>query len=295
MNQFLNVEKKKPNKYPNAVKKKLTSLIKKMSALPSLFVRNPEKDFTRERKLPFATMIRLLLYMGGNSIYKELLEDHDYDVNTATTSAFVQQRDKILPEALEFLFHEFTCSFTDTKTYRGYRLLAVDGSDLHIATDPSDSDTYYQNREGVKGYNLLHLNAMYDLRSRLYVDAIVQPSRLQDERKALTDMVNRSHIDKAIIIGDRNYEGYNVFAHIERKGWNYVIRVKDLNSSGILSGFNLPTTDEFDISIQRILTRKQIKEVKAHPEIYKFLASSSTFDFLDKNTNQFYQCTTSVK
>ena len=287
MNQFLNVVKKKPNKYPNAVKKRLTSLIMKMSALPSLFVRNPEKDFTRERKLPFGTMLRLLLYMGGNSICKELLEEHDYDIDTPTTSAFVQQRDKILPEALEFLFHEFTCSFPDTKTYRGYRLLAIDGSDLHIATDPSDSDTYYQNREGVKGYNLLHLNAMYYLYSRLYVDAIVQPSKLQNERKALTDIVDRSHIDKAIIIGDRNYEGYNVFAHIQQKGWNYVIRVKDLDSNGILSGLHLPATDEFDVHIQRILTRKQTKEVKAHPEIYRFIPKNSTFDLLD-DTNQFY-------
>ena len=61
------------NKYPNAVKKKLMSLVREMSALPSLFIKNPEKDFTRERKLPFETMLRVLLSMGGNSICKELM------------------------------------------------------------------------------------------------------------------------------------------------------------------------------------------------------------------------------
>gem|GEM_PF-2670165 len=48
-------------------------------------------------------------------------------------------------------------------------------------------------------------------------------------------MVDRSPIKgKTIVISDRGYESYNNFAHIERKGWNYVIRVKDVNSSGIL-------------------------------------------------------------
>jgi hypothetical protein len=119
------------------------------------------------------------------------LESQGYDANTATTSAFVQQRNKILPSALEFLFHKFTQSYTDLKDYRGYRLLAIDGSDLHFATDPADTDTYFQSGPDIKGYNLLHLNAVYDLCNRLYVDAIVQLRRLSNERKALAAMVDR--------------------------------------------------------------------------------------------------------
>lgn len=124
------------NEYANSLNETLTSLIREMSAAPAPYVKNPEKDFTRKKKLPFETVMQLLISMGGNSIYKELLESQGYDVNTATTSAFVQQRNKILPSAVEFLFHEFTQSHTDIKHYRGYRLLAVDGSDFHIATDP---------------------------------------------------------------------------------------------------------------------------------------------------------------
>ncbi|UWS62528.1 hypothetical protein N2384_05405 [Bacillus paralicheniformis] len=100
-----------------------------MSAAPAPYVKNPDKDFTRKKKLSFETVMQLLISMGGNSLYKELLESQGYDVNTATTSAFVQQRNKILPSAVEFLFHEFTQSVTDIKDYRGYRLLAIDGSD----------------------------------------------------------------------------------------------------------------------------------------------------------------------
>ncbi|WP_367618575.1 transposase [Paenibacillus andongensis] len=55
-------------------------------------------------------------------------------------------------------------------------------------------------------------------------------------------MVDRSPIKgKTIVTADRGYESYNNFAHMERKGWNYIIRVKDLDSDGILSGLLLPS------------------------------------------------------
>jgi hypothetical protein len=277
------------NEYADLLKETLTSLIREMSAAPTPYVKDPNKDFTRKKKLPFETVMELLISMGGNSIYKELLESQGYDINTATTSAFVQQRKKILPSAVEFLFREFTQSYSDIKYYRGYRLLAIDGSDLHIATDPADTDTYFQSQPNTKGYNLLHLNAAYDLCNRLYVDAIVQPRRLWAEGRALADMVNRSPIKgKTIVIADRGYESYNNFAHIERKGWNYVIRVKDLESNGILSGLRLPSSGEFDMDVHLTLTKKQTKEVRAHREIYKFISAASTFDFLDLHENLFY-------
>jgi len=277
------------NDYPNTIKERLSSLISELSVSSWLFVKNPGKDFTRNRKLPFETVVHLLISMGGNSIYKELLESQGYDVNTATSSAFVQQRDKILPGAFEFLLHEFTESYTDIKNYRGYRLLAADGSDLHIATNPNDPDSFHQNNPGEKGYNLLHLNAMYDLCNRLYVDSLIQPKRCLNESKALVDMVKRSHIkDNVIVIADRGYESYNNFAHIEEKGWKYLIRVKDLGSNGILSALPLPSDGEFDICFQLILTRKQTKEVKARPDIYRYIAHSSPFDFLDIHENKFY-------
>lgn len=277
------------NEYAISLKEKLTSLIREMSAAPAPYVKNPNKDFTRKKKLSFETVMKLLISMGGNSIYKELLELQGYDVNTATTSAFVQQRNKILPSAVEFLFHKFTQSYSDIKTYRGYRLLAIDGSDLHFATDSTDTDNYFQNQPNTRGFNLLHLNAAFDLCNGLYVDAIIQPRRLINERRALADMVDRSPIKgKTVVIADRGYESYNDFAHIERKGWSYIIRVKDLNSNGILSGLSLPSSGEFDKDVHLTLTKKQTKEIKAHPEMYRFVPSTSTFDFLDLQKNLFY-------
>lgn len=272
------------NDYPELIKKKLTSIIKEMSSMPELFVKKPGKDFSRNRKLSFESIIQLLLSMGGKSIYTELLEYSGYDINTVTTSAFIQQRNKILPFAFEFLLHEFINSFQETRLYHGYRMLAIDGSDLNIATNAKDTDTYFQYAHDIKGFNLLHLNAMYDLCNKLYVDAFIQSGRKENEHKALTEMIDRSDItDKVIIIADRGYESYNNFAHIEKKGWNYVIRVKDIASNGILAALQLPDKEEFDVRIHRILTRKQTKEIKAHPEIYRFMPQNSKFDYLDSS------------
>lgn len=122
---------------------------------------------------------------------------------------------------------------------------------------------------------------MYDLCSRVYVDAIVQPGRKENEFQALTDMVDRSDInEQTIVIADRGYESYNVFTHIEMKGWNYVIRVKDISSNGIVSGLSLPNQEIFDIEYSTLLTRRQTKEIKAHPEKYKFMPANQKFDYL---------------
>ena len=156
--------------YPSFVKGKLTEIISKMVSEPKLFVKNPNADFTRNRKLSFKTVMNLMLSMGGNSLTSELIDYFDYDVNMASSSAFIQQRGKLLPFAFEYLFKEFTHSFQDLKTYEGYRLLSVDGSDLNICHNPNDVDTYFQSIPNTRGFNQLHLNAMYDLCKKLYVD-----------------------------------------------------------------------------------------------------------------------------
>ena len=278
--------------YPKFAKGKLTKIINKMAAEPKLFVKNPNADFTRQRKLSFETVVSLMLSMGGNSLTNELIEYFNYDVNMASSSAFIQQRDKLLPSALKFLLNEFTSSFQDLKTYEGYRLLAADGSDLNIWHNPNDADTYFQSMPDSKGFNQLHLNALYDLCNKLYVDVCIQPGRKENEFRALTDMTDRSNISgDVIVVADRGYESYNVFAHIEQKGWKYAIRVKDIMSTGILSSLKLPNTDEFDVNIHKILTRKQTKATKSNPELYKFLPQNSTFDYLDKLINIFYPIT----
>lgn len=270
------------------IREQLMSIIRRMALNPEPFVKNPGKDFSRKRKLPFDKMLVLLLGMGGGSLQAELLRCEGYKADTATTSAFIQQRDKILIPALEHILHEFTPP-VKIERYKGYRLFAVDGSDLHPPTNPKDADNFFQGHPGEKGYNLLHLNALYDLCNRIFIDALIQNKRCLNEYAALATMVDRSLIhEPAILIADRGYECYNSLAHIEQKGWKYLIRIKDMSGKGILTGVKLPESPEFDICVRRILTRVQNKQVKASPKLYRCLPSKATFDFLDRHENRFY-------
>ena len=95
-------------------------------------------------------------------------------------------------------------------------------------------------------------------------------------------MVDRSAIAKAIVIADRGYESYNNMAHIQEKGWYYLIRVKD-GRYGIKSSLILPDTESFDVSISLQLTRKQTNEVKnllQDKNHYRFIPATAAFDYL---------------
>lgn len=252
------------------------------------YISNPDCNFTRNRKLPFDTVISSVLGMEGRSLNNELLYQFGCAVETPTSSAFIQQRSKISYKAFEALFHDFTTIATENSVqfFKGYRLLAVDGSDLQIASNPADFDSHVQGKEGSKPYNLLHLDAMYDLMSNTYVDALVCKFRNMDEKGALVDMVDRAdNTYPAIVIADRGYESYNVLAHIQEKNWKFLIRVKDLAnySSGIIHGLDLPDEKEFDFDIDLNLTYKQTNEAKEllkDRNHYKHLKSNRRFDYL---------------
>lgn len=276
--------------YPNHIKNTLHAAIRDMAKHPEDFCRNPEKDFTRKRKLSFEKLLTLLVKMGGHSLRDEMLDCLDFKELPASVSALVQQRSKLLPEALEYLFQEFTNRCQKPKLYKGYRLLAVDGSDLQFAANPNDPLSYFPGVNGQKPYSFLHLNALYDLNSNLYLDAIVQKRREANENAALVSMVDRSEIQEPVILtADRGYESYNTLEHIAQKGWKYLIRLRE--SKGIISSLPLPDGD-FDMSVQLYLTRKQNKRLKKlqkeYPGKYRFLPTNVNLDYFPCGSDGFY-------
>lgn len=276
------------NAYPKLLKHKLLMIIRKMADSPEPFVCSPGKDFTRKRKLDFETMCTMIIGMNGNSIRKALYEYFDYDVNAATNPAFCQQRAKLNENTFKHLFNAFTAATSKLKLHKDYRLLAIDGSALNIHHVPDSPDTYVKHTCNAKGYSALHLNALYDLKNKLYADCLVQHGKAMNEYQALCDMVDRSSISSdVIVIGDRGYESYNVFAHVMEKGWKYLIRVKDKDSNGITKALDLPETDEFDTTVTVQLSRNNSKKTKASLPFHKFVPWSSQFDYLDNSLDHY--------
>lgn len=253
------------------------------------FLKSPEKDFSRKRKISFSDCISLCLLMGSKTLFGELLDYYAKKGDMPSQSAMIQQRAKINVQAFEELFH-LSSSLSSELLYNGYRLLAIDGSDLHIPTNPDDPSTFFPGVNGQRPYNMMHLNAVYDILGDVYLDAVVQDRMQINEPAAAVDMVERSEITSAIVTADRGYESYNFMAHILEKGWEFLIRVKDIGGNGIVSRLDLPDSEEFDISIDLNITRKQSKEVrkliKEHPNEYRFASQNSPFDYLEPTKYQ---------
>lgn len=266
---------------PKYVRKLLNSEINRVASNPKDYCVNSDSNFTRKRKLPMKKMLSGIIGMQSGSLTNELIDLFDASPEAPTTSAFSQQRNKIKPDAFKSIFDGFSDNIMNELSIE-MPILAVDGSDIQIATNPNDPDSYFPGTNGQKGYNLLHLNALYEINHQVYVNAIIQKAKDKNEHKALQKMVDNSSISKALVIADRGYESYNNLAHIQEKGWFYLIRIKD-GMHGIKQGLILPDENEFDVDFTLKLTRKQTKETKElfkDRNHYKFVPANATFDYL---------------
>ena len=271
------------------VKEHLNSAITKVCETSWMFAKNPARNFTRERKLPLRKVISVLLCMEGGSLTGELLRYFGCSQDTASSSAFIQQRQKINEFAFPSLFDLFVRNTDKDRLYKGYRLLAADGSDIQIPADPKHTDSYFPGANGQAPYSILHLDAVYDLLQHTYIDAAVCGRRDWNEKGVLCNMVDRSSIVKALIIADRGYESYNLMAHIQEKGWKYLIRIKDIHSSGIAAGLDLPDRDEFDVWFHFHFTKRQTAEAKQllnDKQKYKLLPTTTAFDYLPASSRK---------
>ena len=250
---------------PTIVRDKLRNTVKDMDAMKELFVKDPESDFTRERSLPFKAMINMMLKFGGASLQNEISntfippEKHPYAC-IPTKSAFIQQRNKILPEAGYVMLRSFSDDLPFLKKFDGkYRLLACDGSDIPIPHNDEEMDYTVVTRTDRKSYNMLHFNGLFDILNRIFVDCIIDPGIRAREREALNLMA--SHLPErkeVIVLADRGYSGFNCIAHLIESRVKFAVRTKDIDSNGLLRQLNLPD-GEFDLDISKKLVFKKPK------------------------------------
>jgi hypothetical protein len=273
--------------FAEQVKSSLLNIISDMAAHPEDFSKNPQSDFSRSRKLDFSTLMHLIISMETGTVKDELFKFFSYDANTATNSAFFQQRAKLNDNALPHLFYTFNSLYPYT-LYKGkYQLLASDGSSFTFTRNPLDQDSYFApDGKTTNGYNQIHVVPIFDILSKRYTDCVVQPIRKKNEFKALCTLID-SHQSpsgvKPIFIADRGFHSLNVFAHAIEHDSYFLVRATDIKMQRLL-GDDLPSKDCFDIQIDRILTRTNSKKKRLHPELsaqYKFVCKDVAFDYID--------------
>lgn len=265
---------------PSKLKKLIEEAIEKAVEQYKEDYPDRKADFSRNRVLTMETMIRILLSMQGGSLNKEL---YDAQIN-ATASAFVQQRSKIPWSVFENSFDYFNAECKDMKKYKGYRILAVDGTTVNMARNPK-SESYMQGNGNKKGYNQLHVNLLYDVLNKIYLNCNIQPQPQQDEVGALGFMLMWYNFEeKTLVVADRGYESYNTFAHfLETPNVDFLIRVKQDRTAMREIG-KLPMT-ELDVDVSFTITTTQTNADKENGYIYVQTQKDTNRTYSNKTRN----------
>lgn len=243
-----------------------------------------EKIFSRNRILNMETMMKLLISMDGGSLQKEL-----YNAGIeATASAFVQQRKKLQWTDFEKVLDNFNERCEDSQRYKGYRILAVDGTAINMPRNPK-AESYICDKGSKKGYNLMFSTMVYDVLNKTYLHAHITPWSQNDEVGSLLFFLNwYDYPPKTLIVADRRYESYNIFANFIEKGVDFLVRIRqEKNCMRIVS--NLPF-EEFDKDIEFTITTTQrnidkesgyifLQIPKNKNRIYSTKSSMTRFDF----------------
>ncbi len=142
-----------------------------------------EKDFTRDRKLPFETMAFCMIKLLRQSIQVEL--NNYFSVSnrlkttnmSVTSSAFVQSRKKIKPD----MFYDLSKTIADdfyhyndenVKLYKGHRVLGVDGSTLPLPLSDELIKIYgfFNNQTKTNDVVIGRVSVLYDVLNEIVLD-----------------------------------------------------------------------------------------------------------------------------
>ena len=278
--------------YSMAVKAILMATINEIASDPSKYAANPGKDFTRNRKLGFKNLLRMLLTMEADCIKEEIYRCFGRITNAPSKSAFCKQRKKLTDTALSTLFKMFNRRLKKKLFDGKYQLVACDGSAADIFRNPDDPDTFFPpNGQSKRGFNQIHINSLYSILDRRFVDILVQPGRKKNEYAAFCEMVDAAGNDgpPVIYFADMGYASYNNFAHVIENGQFFLIRCNDRRLKGML-GQPLDDLREMDWHIDRILTRSQSKKKRSQPELaerYRHICRSVPMDYLNENCTEY--------
>jgi hypothetical protein len=196
-------------------------------------VRFSPKYFTREGKMNFVSLITFILNFTKKTLQLELdafFKDVKGTENTITKQAFSEARQKISPKAFQILFEENVKLFytaTDLKTYKGYQLLAIDGSTLELKNTEELRATFgYAENSAIKVARA-RISGLYDLENGIMIDAIIGQYE-RDEREFAIEHLKKLPeygTRKYLVIFDRGYPSKQLISVLAKSGIDFLMRV----------------------------------------------------------------------
>ena len=191
--------------------------------------------FTRRRKLPFKSILQLILRKSVKPlqlVLNEWTDTLDYEISaSALTQARRNLKHTAFIELLEECVVKVMYSSDDYQKYKGHRLLAVDGTSLRLPTTPELSEKFglivHLNGSKQRASNQVEAKAtiLYDVLNEIPISAELLPGRTNDLKACQGQL---EHLNKGdILIADRAYGSYRFFADIIASNGNFIIRCKE--------------------------------------------------------------------
>ena len=272
------------------------------------FSKRPFRDFTRNRKLNAKKLIRAILSLKSHFLNAELLEIFPEAGALMTASAFVQAREKLDPEAFLQLLYAFNRTMGSGELFHGYRLFAVDGTDISIPNSQcKDQEAKYVARpvgrprkdgEPNKQVSQVHANCLYDLMNKVFLGCVLQPKNQENERKACMELLEnlislQTEIQQSvphIVVLDRGYDGLNMVKMLDgMDGCRFVLRARCGNMDpetgkpsghGVLKEIANLKSEESDTDVEITLSKSknEVMEGLARGENWHLVNSQSDWD-----------------
>jgi Transposase DDE domain len=201
--------------------------------------RRPE-DFTRERCLPFAVVMLMILQKSLQSVQRhldEFLADwaRGRPCTPASPSAWTQARAKLRASAFEELNRDCVLPLVygpeaapRCQRWHGHRLLGLDGSAVRLPYSASLAQSFQvlavHNGHGPVGprYCAGRLSVLYDLLNHVGLDGRLVSAAVGELSLAEEQLVHLEPGD--VVLMDRGYTGYRLLAQMRQRGADFVSR-----------------------------------------------------------------------
>ena len=265
---------------PSTIKSKLFNIISDAEAHIHEFVVNPGRDMTRHRDCTFSDTILTIMNFSMNRLNTELFHFFaDKPKNIPSKSAFCQQRKKFNDKLFPHLMKSFYDAFPTSNKYKGYTLMAVDGTDINLPTDRKDEIYRVKQARSDNYFFQMHVNALYNICDNRFHSIITQPRPQLNEQAAFCQLVDEGDFDeKTIFIADRGYVSLNTLAHLTERNKLFLIRAKKPDTSASLLHNLIEAEHETDQSITVSVTRSKRNIKKYNLSCYKVARKSRTFE-----------------
>ncbi len=192
--------------------------------------------FTRNRLLNFPTLILYLLNLRKHSNQVELdqffkaINQEKIASQVITKSAFFQSRKQVSYTAFvalnQSLIHEVYKPSNNLKTWKGFRLCAIDGTSIRLPNNPDITKHFgiQKGREGQAGCTMGMASVFYDVLNHLVIDSCLHP-RTKSEKSCVSEhLANASKND--LIIYDRGYPAFWLYAFHLKHNHTFCMRAK---------------------------------------------------------------------